>query len=329
MSLALSTSLATPLRIPTYFAKHPMRSPSWKWERAIGIANGTQPRTTARFDGAAAHLHIKRAVQFYRALQRASTLSEIAKIEERYPEIYWAYMIFEQSDNLRAIIDASVLARIPADDIASTASISVAAINTYEELFFDVRPRLQNEFYIVNTVIGNALQTSKPDADYAAIWKCYAYYMGPHVLRMLVSRFSPNSWCAQSDKAGTTIQDDMITTMKLKASIAVKTIPVNSRTQINLLNAFIKFVEVERGSEAAEASTQLLLTGVEELYTSMKINIGGRDPNAGYNAIDTGLVGIYDKGGVELRCDELLDVANGIIPAAAQGSADFPSQPNT
>jgi hypothetical protein len=324
MSLALSTTPATPLRIPTYFSKHPMRSPSWKWERAIGIANGTQPKTTRRFDGEAAYGWIKRAVKFYRGLKNARTMSELSRVSEQYADIYWAHFIFESPYDLRAIVDSHILARVDPTKIAKKVRQSLATIEAYEELFFDVRSSLDNEFYILYAVLGHNLQTLKPDIDYTVLWKCYGYYAGPHVLRVLISKFAPGCWCDDEDKVSSGVQDDMLSIMKLKTSIAVKTIPVNGRTQLGLLNAFIKFVEVEKNSESQEASTQLLLSGVEEMYTSMRINIGGRDPAAGYNAIDTGLVGIYDKGGVELRCDELMDVAGGVIPLAAKSQANFP-----
>lgn len=301
-----------------------MRSPSWKWERAIGIVNGTQPKTTRRFDGDAAYSWIKRAVKFYRALKAATTMTELTRIVERYPEIYWAYEIFESSTDLKSVVDAHVLARVSPARIASKTRRSVDIIEAYEELFFDIRTSLDNEFYILYAVLGQNYQNLKPDIDYTVLWKCYGYYAGPFVLRALISKFAPGSWVDEEDKVGSGIQDDMVTQIKLKTSIAAKTIPVNGRTQLGLLNAFIKFVEVEKNSESQEASTQLLLSGVEQLYTNMRINIAGRDPNAGYTAIDTGLVGIYDKGGVELRYDELMDVAGGVIPAAATGQTKFP-----
>lgn len=301
-----------------------MRSPSWKWERAIGIVNGTQPKTTRRFDGEAAYGWIKRAVKFYRGLKSATTMTELTRLAERYSDIYWAYEIFENPTDLKSVVDAHVLARVAPARIANKTRQNIAVIEAYEELFFDVRTSLDNEFYILYAVLGQNFQNLKPDVDYTVLWKCYGYYAGPFVLRALISKFAPGCWVDEEDRVGSGIQDDMVTQIKLKTSIAAKTIPVNGRTQLGLLNAFIKFVEVEKNSESQEASTQLLLSGVEQLYTSMRINIGGRDPNAGYTAIDTGLVGIYDKGGVELRYDELMDVAGGVIPPAAKSQTNFP-----
>lgn len=324
MSSALSTIPATPLRIPNYFSKHPMRSPSWKWERTIGIVNGTQPKTTRRFDGDDAYPWIKRACKFYRGLRTATSMADVTRLGERYHDIYWAHDIFETPTDLKSVIDAHVLARVSPAVIAGRTHVDVGVIEAYEQLFFDVRPLLNNEFYILYAVLGQNYQNMKPDVDYTVLWKCYAYYAGPYVLKMLISKFSPNSWIDDSDKVGSGIQDDMINIMKLKTSISAKTVPVNGRTQLGLLNAFIKFVEVEKSGESQEASTQLLLSGVEQMYTSMRINIAGRDPNAGYTAIDTGLVGIYDKGGVELRYDELMDVAGGIIPPVSKNQGTFP-----
>jgi hypothetical protein len=324
MSIARLSDSVTPLRIPTYFACHPLRSPSWKWERAIGIANNTQPRTSRRFDGDDAFGWIKKATKFYQGLQAVNKLSALTRLEEKFRSIFWAHNLFEAANDQHAMVDALILARVSPQTIAKTANLSSETVEAYEELFFDVRRFLDKELYILNAVFGNNLQSLRPDSDYATIWKTYAYYTGPHVLRLLISKFSPGSWCDDQDQVSNVIQDDIISSMRLKTSIAAKTIPVNSRTQIALLNAFIKFVEVERNSDSQEAATKVLLSGVEEMYSSMRINIGGRDPGAGYTAIDTGLVGIYDKGGVELRYDELMDVANGIIPAEIKPEAEFP-----
>jgi hypothetical protein len=101
--------------------------------------------------------------------------------------------------------------------------------------------------------------------------------------------------------------DDAIATMKLKAALSAKTVPVNRGTQLALLDAFTKFVEVERNTESSGKAEAQILENIQAMLVGMPFNVDGRDPRTN-RIVNRGPLEDYENGAIELTYEETMRV---------------------
>lgn len=314
------------MSLVSFSSSNPWRRPDWRWQRALSFLDEGAPRPSRRKDGPSSFNWIWKAIRFLRRYRSIQTDLEELQLADEYPDLYWSYYVYRNTHNpQKHAIEAHVLARDSDFDIAQSCGMATKIIEAYESLFFDVRARLHHRQYILHCVIGPELQRSLTDGDYAILWKLYGYFLGPHVLSALESKFPTAIWCGSPDAVGAAVMDDAISTLKLKAALAAKTIPVDGRTQIELLHAFTKFVEVERNSDSLGKSQEQLLDHVDAMLDSLPFNIGGRNPHTN-DTIDVGLIAEYDRGAAELTYAETMQVATRqpLADAATLAKLSFP-----
>ena len=291
---------------------NPQRPPNWRWERAMGIVDETQPDATRRYDGPIGFKWIKRATKFRRAIRAAGTDELKRGVANRYPDLFWAHRAWENSANpLKVHLESYLLAREENWSVGFKCGMAPEQIEAYECVFFDVREKLNHQGYILHSVIGPALQQSLSDRDYSVLWKLYAYFHGPHVLDALVSKMVNPAWCGTPDTVSNAFQDDAIGTMKMKAALAAKTVPVAYHTQMELLHVFTKFVEVERTTDSVGKAQDQMLEHITAMMINLPFAIGNRDPREGGMIIDATPTDPFDKTPVELSYEETMVVSGG------------------
>lgn len=285
---------------------NPFRAPAWRWLRAAGHLDRSQPGPSRRRDGDAGASWIRRAARFQRSFSRCATPMEQLRLSDEYPDIFWAHHIYDTSGPARWHVEAYLLAR--ADDWATgfSAGVSHKVVAAYEALFFNVRERLQHMGYVLHGVLGEAIQRGLHEREYDLLWKLYGYFYGPHVLDALISKFVSPGWCSSTDGVNAAIQDDAISTLKLKAALAAKLTPVNQHNQIDLLHIFTKFVEVERTTDSAGKAQGQILDHIAAMMSQVPFTTGGHDPHTGH-AIRT-----QQRLSVELTYDEQLAASAGL-----------------
>lgn len=307
---------------------NPTRPPDWRWQRAMGIVDGTQPLPGRRFDGADGYNWIKRAVNFKSAmLDAGSDQLAIRRLASQTPDIFWAYRIWDSDRQLmRWDIEAQILARSNDCEIGFACGIAEEVVLAFEALFWNVREKLVHQRYILHCVMGEAVQRGLSDREYDLLWKLYGYFYGPHMLWTLTSKMVNPNWCASADTASSTLQDDAISTLKLKSALAAKLVPVNGTTQIDLLNTFTKFIEVERTTDTIGKAQGQILDHIQAMMVQMPIDIGGRDPYSAEMRPHTPL-SHYRQTAVELSFPEMMSLAAGhVLPnGPALELLDFPS----
>ena len=292
-------------------AQNPMRRPPWRWERARGICAGSQPSAGRTRDGLAGYKWINRAVSYMRAKQQYTALGRLDQLFARYPDIFWAEWIYDRDSHpLRWELEARLLSRSTDADIAMQCGTAGEVVKAYEALFFNVREKLHHPGYIVHTVMGTAVHRGLAEREYDLLWKMYAYAHGPHMLTSLITKFVNPIWCNTPDEVNSAIHDDTIATLKLKSSLAAKTVQVNGGTQIELLQIYTKFVEIEQLSDSAGKAQSQILDHIGVMFNVMPLNIGGRDPRSGQQRI-AGPATTFDASAVELSYDESVQVATG------------------
>lgn len=288
-----------------FLFSNPLRPVDWKWKRAIEIVEGAGTRPARSKDGIAGFKWINRAITFLRAFRRCETDHQREVLAGRYPDIFWAHYIFGQTGHpQKSAIEAHILARETNLGISRRCLLSEASIEAYEQLFFNVRDSLANRSYIINCALGPAVHRHITDRDYDLLWKMYGYFLGPNLVDALEGKFTAPLWCSDEQEVGAAILDDAIKTMKMKASLASKTVPVAGHTQLALLDQFTKFIEVERSTDSVGKSQEQILSHISAMMNTLPFTVGDQPATR----MDTG---------AELTYEELMRVSVGDAIARA------------
>lgn len=290
---------------------NPQRAPEWRWLRARGITEGTQFLPSPRRDGPQAPKWIRAAIRFQQELAAAGTDQEKYLLSERRPDLYWAWNLWRNESPMRSTVEALILAREPDMAIGFRCGMDPKIITAYEAVFYNVRDRLEHTEIVVKTLCRRGCETGLWERDYDTLWKLYAYFYGPEMLQAISHRFVNPMWVASEDTVATAIEADAINTLKLKAMLAAKTIPVTSQTQMDLIYAFTKFVEVERQSDSTHKKESQLMDHVVAMMHSLPFDVGGRDPRQGHQIVDRGLTAKFRQSAIELTYQENLQGATG------------------
>jgi hypothetical protein len=136
-------------------------------------------------------------------------------------------------------------------------------------------------------------------------------------------------WCGTHESVNAAIMDDAVSTLKLKAAVAVKTVEVNQYTQLALMDQFTKFVEVERNSDDAGKSQAQILDHIDTMMKCLPFNVGGRDPRG--TAILSPTIQAYEQTAIELTYEEMmrLSVHKPILDGEVIKGKTFPVTDNT
>jgi hypothetical protein len=309
---------------------NPYRPADWRWQRAIGVIEETQPRPGRKQDGHQGHAWIKKAIRFKLAYDEAGEdpLAQ-RRLLDRMPAVYWAHYAYQnEHQQMRWDIESQILARCTDHEIAFSCGVAPEVVDAYENLFFNVRDKLHHKRYITHCVLGHSIQRGLSEREYDLLWKLYGYFYGPHVLEVLVTKMVNPVWCTTPDTVNSTLQDDAIASMKFKAALAAKTIPVNNNTQVDLLHVFTKFVEVERTTDSVGKAQNQILDHIEAMMVTLPFNVGGRDPRTAELVPQTNTAK-FRQTNVELSFHETMAVAAGqqLPHADILETLSFPAHP--
>lgn len=155
------------------------------------------------------------------------------------------------------------------------------------------------------------MQRGLSEREYDVLWKLYSYYYGSDVLEALASKMVNPAWCSTPDAVNSAFQEDAIGTMKMKAAIAAKTVPVSFNTQIELLHIFTKFVEVERTTDTVGKAQNQMLEHITAMLANLPFSIGSRDPRDEQKQIAASPAHRFDESKVELGFEEMMAVSVG------------------
>jgi hypothetical protein len=102
-------------------------------------------------------------------------------------EVATAYEFFQTSNSLVThSLDGHLLTDATEEQIAARFGVSAEVIRLYGELFFDVRPRINNIEYIAGFVIGPVLQSGIEALNTRLLCKYFGYFGGVLVLQTVL-----------------------------------------------------------------------------------------------------------------------------------------------
>ena len=292
---------------------NPLRRPDWKWQRAIGIHQGTHPPTTAKIDGPAGSFMIRRAVRFLEALDRGRNDYQHLTLCADMPDLYWAYYAYSvHTAGMRKTLEAYLLTGATDQELAETIGMTPETIRAYEALFFNVRDKLRYREYILNCAIGTqAIQRGIHGNETELLWKLYGYFYGVHFLQALTGNATAAPMhCSSASDVIAAAQDDAVSTLKLRAAVAAKTVGVNPSTQLALLDIFTKFVEIENASDGSRGGgQQQILVAVQAMMQNLPFTVAGTEPETGQDVNHNTPIELFRSTAAELSYEEAMALA--------------------
>jgi hypothetical protein len=108
----------------------------------------------------------------------------------KYPDLYAAHYLHEHGGELRGEVEARLLAGQSPDEIVAFVALDAAAVDAFENCFFNVRDRLDASDWVIGTLIGRSLARSFGPWSLTDFWKVLAYAGGPMVLDVVLAATS-------------------------------------------------------------------------------------------------------------------------------------------
>lgn len=284
----------------------PRRAPNWRWLRAVQI-DGGGARASRAVDGPEGFTWIRRASRLKRRFEQANNRPDMLyRLLQQDRIMFWAHSLWlEDKAPTRWAIEARILAGESDKEIADRMGVDEEIIQAYEAVFFNVRGMLGNRDYIVNVVMADAVTRGLTERQYDLLWKLFGYHGGTYVLDAVISKFSPMEKPTRADGVGAFFQEFAVNTVKSKAAIATLTIPINTHTQIALIESFVKYVEIEKNSENAGKAHSTIVENIGAMMAALPFKVGTK-----LDSVDAKMLP-YDDSAAELTSAELMTVAAG------------------
>jgi hypothetical protein len=300
---------------------NPLRPPDWRWKYGKQLAEAQAPKTRAG-------RHVGLVRKFNMVLLECQSETDHLQLVDEWPDLYEAWRIYsnEQAKSARWEIEARLLAGQPFEAIAKLTRVSPEILTLYEKVFFDVLDKLDAPSYIVHTVLFESFNRGVSEKHHDILWKMFGYWAGPHVLDFLIFKFNrPQKADASSTSVNAFLADDIRGQQLLKASLAMRTMPVNFQTQIEIINLYYRMIEMERESEGASGGSQ-------EMFTASVKSFLGAVPWTSAMVRPSGnvVVSQADQQAAALRASELVTIGGGQVPPGLEAilaSARFPEPP--
>jgi hypothetical protein len=290
---------------------NPQRPPDWRWLKASKYTDANRVIPRSHRDR-----HIWEAVEFAQRLRSLPTNQEEAAFEMvglsvDFPEISQAYDIYDNTgpNGFRWELEARILANESFEEISKKSSTSVAVLETYENLFFNVLDRLEAWTWVLNCVIGRSVHAGMTERDYDLLWKLYGYVGGPFFVDILTNKTGMHEKVKPKSiqEALNMMRDSTETNATVVAAKGFTLTPVNSFTIAGLIAIEQNYRQITKESAGISAAQNWL-----QLAGSVMSRLPHCSGNDKINQpVLNALREKYDNTPAELRAHEAILVANG------------------
>lgn len=285
---------------------NPWRVPQWRWLRAVNITEGG-PGTTARRDTPDGFKWISRARRFKTLRDAAATERLLLELSLDESDIFWAhYAWLNENSPVKWAIEAHLLARETNREIGFRTGCAESIVDAYENLFFNVREKLNYREYVINVVLRDSVNNGLNERNPDLLWKLFGYCGGPLVLDAMIGRLVNPMWASRPDDVPMFFQDAALNLMKKKAAVSALTVPVSASTQLHLIEAFVKYVEIERTTDTMGKAQDQILGNINAMLAQIPFNIGSK-----VGAHKDSPLREWDESAIELSSAEMMQVAAG------------------
>jgi len=161
--------------------KNPIPPVHRRWRIAELVARGFTPWAADLEDP-----WVQRAVTYLQTPPAAGTEQPAADLAD----VDAALQVHKSDKLTRGTLEARILARLPADQVAAACGLTVEAVQAYEALFFDVREHIAFPDYLIPVVVGPKLHYGITPEDVDVVLKHVGYVGGPILVDWLVDFYT-------------------------------------------------------------------------------------------------------------------------------------------
>jgi hypothetical protein len=232
---------------------HPLRPPSWRWLRAVDLADNRKPADEVDDEW------VRQALRFCLQLRRSLAEEAREELAQDMPALYQAHRLFTAPPSFqRWEIEAWLLTDEPVGQIGLKTDTSPEVIDVFHAVFFHVRDRLQAHGYIRHQVIGPKFPFGLTEDDVDVILKMYAYSGGPFVLDLLVDYYRhPPLLPEHLEQLAPEAREELRIKLLIRASILARTLPLDDTLAQKLKLLRDAVAVLKQGSAPAGLSAPL------------------------------------------------------------------------
>ena len=199
---------------------------------------------------------------------------ERQRISLQMPHVEQAHRLYVAADvERRQILEARLLTGESSAEIAERFATDAKTVNYYEQLFFNVRDRMDCRDWIVKTILGSP-QDRSPSRDgvltvaqRGLAYKLFAYFGGPLVLDSLIGSLSPN-WKPQQEEGTSAWFDDATRDIvRSRAAMAASVLSIDGDSIMRFLKTAPR--ETSAGS-TAKGSSQMSASDREMILRELE-----------------------------------------------------------
>ncbi len=284
---------------PDFQLFDPMRAPSWRYHRVMTLwRGGEQPRFPTRWDDR----YVRTYLHFLREYRSAEARGEvevaasgrglddspsIMELFGRKAHLWYAHQLHTDPDGeLRALVQARILARESDDQIALRFQTLPAAIDWYEKLFFHVRDRLDCRDWIVKSILGTwltrqaGLDGTQTESQRDLIYKIFAYHGGTHVLDALICALGPQPAPGRAADTEAWLESGLKHMVKVKATAALQILATDKFNAIQLVELGLRVLRTDASAGNNEQRGSALESAVADLVDGLPQELAGRQDKA-------------------------------------------------
>jgi len=155
-------------------------------------------------------------------------------VHGEFRDLFSARTIYRENGNQRLELECRLLAGQSNAEIAAIMNLLEPMVETYECIFYNVRPRLYASSWVALSAIGTRKFTTKTgEPNIGIIARHFAYFGGEHVLAMVLPRLLDGS--ALSEEPLDLNTPAGRTTMRVRLAIQTATMPTDRKTSLELI----------------------------------------------------------------------------------------------
>jgi hypothetical protein len=158
----------------------PFRRPDWRWCLAHLLAARQVPPTLLTPDAPTLE-----AIHYLERHRQRKVTPFAPPAAPDWRPLEEALALYRAPPDARAEMEARILAGEDTPAVARKCGLAEEVIDTYHDLFFDLRPKLGCSSYVVCQILGDPSRVIE-ESDRPSLLKLLAYFGGPHVLDELL-----------------------------------------------------------------------------------------------------------------------------------------------
>lgn len=163
---------------------NPLRPLDWRWRRAVQLVETGARLSTLRADDT-----IGSTVRYLRKLNSLRTAKGKAWFEQKNCAVADALAFARAPCVQRAVLQAGILSREPAEVSGNRVGLSGPAVDVFEDLFFNVRDRLSARCWILLAAVNQGDGQDDAERVRLRLLRMLAHRGGPFILELALSAF--------------------------------------------------------------------------------------------------------------------------------------------